>query len=83
MCASPGRVAANGQMRLFIGLRYRVRGVLHEYLGPANLPGGSKIAHVFLRNEWLPNTPGQLPLTLVEESAVDETVEKTPTRKRG
>jgi len=82
MRASPVRVAANPQMRLFIGLRYRVRGVLHEYLGPASLPGGNKIAHVFLRNEWLPNTPGQLPLTLVEESAVDEAVEKTPTRKR-
>jgi len=64
-------------MRLFIGLRYRVEGVLHEYLGPARLPGESALAHVFLRNEWRPDTPGQLPLTLVEESEVDMAVTKT------
>lgn len=64
-------------MRLFIGLRCRVEGILHEYLGPARLPGGSEIAHVFLRNEWRPDTPGQLPLTLVEDSSVDEVVTKT------
>lgn len=69
-------------MKLLIGLRYRVEGILHEYLGPARLPGGSDIAHVFLRNEWRPNTPGQLPLTLVEESKVDETVAKTRIRGR-
>lgn len=69
-------------MRLLIGLRYRVGGILHEYLGPAYLPGGSKIAHVFLRNEWRPHTPGQLPLTLVEESEVEETVMKTRIRRR-
>lgn len=68
-------------MKLFIGLRYRVEGILHEYLGPARLPGGSEIAHVFLRNEWRPDTSGQLPLTLVEESTVDELV--TNTRIRG
>ena len=64
-------------MKLLVGLRYRVEGILHEYLGPARLPGGSDIAHVFLRNEWRPNTPGQLPLTIVEESAVDKSVIKT------
>lgn len=69
-------------MKLFIGLRYRVGGILHEYLGPARLPGGSDIAHVFLRNEWRPNDPGQLPLTLVEESTVDELVMKTRIRGR-
>lgn len=68
-------------MKLLIGLRYRVEGILHEYLGPARLPGGSAIAHVFLRNEWRPDTPGQLPLTLVVESTVDEVV--TTTRIRG
>ena len=67
-------------MKLFIGLRYRVGGILHEYLGPARLPGGSDIAHVFLRNEWRPNTPDQLPLTLVEESKVEESVTKTRIR---
>lgn len=69
-------------MKLFVGLRYRVEGVLHEYLGPAQLPGGSEIAHVFLRNEWRPDTLGQLPLTLVEESTVDEVVTKTRIRGR-
>lgn len=64
-------------MRLLIGLRYRVEGILHEYLGPARLPDGSKLAHVFLRNEWRPNTPSQLPLTLVAEDDVDEAVTKT------
>lgn len=69
-------------MKLFIGLRYRVEGILHEYLGPARLPGGADIAHVFLRNEWRPNTPGQLPLTLVEEANVDKVVTKTRIRGR-
>lgn len=69
-------------MKLFIGLRYRVEGILHEYLGPALLPGGSDIAHVFLRNEWRSETPGQLPLTLVEESKVDRVVTKTRIRGR-
>lgn len=68
-------------MKLFVGLRYRVEGILHEYLGPARLPGG-EIAHVFLRNEWRPDTQGQLPLTLVEESTVDEVVTKTRIRGR-
>lgn len=65
------------RVRLFIGIRYRVDGVLHEYLGPARLPGESDIAHVFMRNEWLPDTPGQLTLTLVADQDVDEMV--TPT----
>lgn len=69
-------------MKLFIGLRYRVEGILHEYLGPARLPSGLDIAHVFLRNEWRPDTPGQLPLTLVEESKIDEVVTKTRIRGR-
>lgn len=64
-------------MRLLIGLRYRVEGILHEYLGPALLPDSSKVAHVFLRNEWRSSTPGQLPLTLVEEDDVDDAVTKT------
>jgi hypothetical protein len=78
-----GQIALRIQMKLFIGLRYRVEGILHEYLGPARLPGGSEIAHVFLRNEWRPDTPGQLPLTLVEESTVDELVTKTRIGGRG
>lgn len=70
-------------MKLFIGVRYRVAGILHEYLGPAHLPGGSDIAHVFLRNEWRPNTSGQLPLTLVAEATVEEMVTKTRIRGAG
>lgn len=69
-------------MRLLIGLRYRVGGILHEYLGPARLPGGAEIAHVFLRNEWRPDTAGQLPLTIVAEPEVDDTVTKTRIRGR-
>lgn len=70
-------------MRLLIGLPYRVEGILHEYLGPARLPDGSKLAHVFLRDEWRPNTPGQLPLTLVGEVDVDDAVTKTKTGRCG
>lgn len=62
---------------LRIGVRYRVNGILHEYLGPAHLPDEEALAHVFLRNEWRPNTPGQLPLTLVRDTAVDQSVTKT------
>lgn len=71
-----------GQMKPFIGLRYRVVGILHEYLGPARLPGRSRNAHVFLRNEWRPDALGQLPVTSVEESAVDDKVTKTEIRGR-
>ncbi|MDF1597895.1 MAG: hypothetical protein P1T08_17585 [Acidimicrobiia bacterium] len=62
---------------LRIGVRYRVSGILHEYLGPAHLPDEEALAHVFLRNEWRPNTPGQLPLTLVRDTAVNQSVTKT------
>jgi hypothetical protein len=64
-------------LKLLIGLRYRVEGILHEYLGTALLPEGSAVAHVFLRNEWRPDTPGQHPLTLVDEATVEQTVTKT------
>ena len=63
--------------RLIIGLRYRVEGILHEYLGSALLPDSTQVAHVFLRNEWRPNTPNQLPLTLVHEADVGHTVAMT------
>lgn len=69
-------------VKLLIGLRYRVEGVLHEYLGPARLPDGSRIGHVFLRNEWRPNTPHQLPLTLVDELRLDDKVTQTKIRER-
>jgi hypothetical protein len=59
---------------LRIGLRYRVDGVLHEDLGTAYLPDGESVAHVFLRNEWRPDTGGLLPLTLVDDKVVDESV---------
>jgi hypothetical protein len=76
--AAVGRGEVTTPKRLTIGLRYRVDGILHEYLGPAQLPD-SEIAHVFLRNEWRPDTPGQLPLTLVAESQVDRSVVQTRT----
>lgn len=62
---------------LRVGLRYRVSGILHEYLGPARLPDEAETVHVFLRNEWRPDTPGQLPLTLVAGAAVRQSVTKT------
>lgn len=68
-------------VRLLIGLRYRVDGILHEDLGRSILPGSDSIAHVFIRNEWRPDTPDQLPLTLVEDSHAEELV--TPTRIGG
>jgi hypothetical protein len=68
-------------VHLLIGLRYRVGWILHEYLGRAFLPGSDSITHVALRNEWRPDTPDQLPLTLVEDSQAEEMV--TPTRIRG
>ena len=74
-----GRGEVTTPKRLAIGLRYRVDGILHEYLGPAQLPDRGGIAHVFLRNEWRPDTPGQLPLTLVAEDHVDRSVVKTRT----
>lgn len=68
-------------MQLLIGLRYRVDGILHEYLGEAVLPHSDTTVHVFLRNEWRPNTPDQHPLMIVVDSDVEETV--TPTRQKG
>lgn len=67
-------------MQLLTGLRYRVDAILHEYLGEAVLPHSDTTAHVFLRNEWRPNTPDQLPLTIAVDSGVEETV--TPTRQK-
>lgn len=75
--------AVTPALKLLVGLRYRVEGILHEYLGPARLPGRSDIAHVFLRNEWRPNTAGQLPITLVGETEVDRLVTKTRIRGSG
>ena len=69
-------------VHLLIDLRYRVGGILHEYLGQAFLPGSDSIAHVFLRNEWRPDTPNQLPLTLVEDSQAEEMVPPTRIRER-
>ena len=47
--------------------RCRVDGVAHSYLGPAHLPDTGETVHVFARREWLPDTPEQLPMTLVPE----------------
>lgn len=68
-------------MQLLTGMRDRVDGILHDYLGEAVLSHSDTTAHVFLRNEWWPNTPDQLPLTIVGDSGVEETV--TPTRQKG
>ena len=74
-----GRGEVTTPNRLTVGLRYRVDGILHEYLGPAQLPDRGGIAHVFLRNEWRPDTPGQLQLTLVTEAQVEQLVARTRT----
>lgn len=80
--SGPQGLDISALMRLLIGLRYRVEGILHEYLGTAQLPNDSGLAHVFLRNEWRPNTPGQLPLTLVAEDDVADAVTKTRIERR-
>jgi len=71
------RGAITTAKNLIIGLRYRVGGILHEYIGDALLPDGTGVAHVFLRNEWRPNTAHQLPLTLIREDDVELSVEKS------
>jgi hypothetical protein len=58
-------------------MRYFVDGILHEYLGVARLPGGEGIAHVFLLNEWRPDSAGRLPLALVDEGGLGESVADT------
>ncbi|MEX0796942.1 MAG: hypothetical protein WD274_09630 [Acidimicrobiia bacterium] len=52
-------------------------GILHEYLGEARLPDEGQVVHVFLRNEWRPYIVDQLPLTLVSEATLEQSVEKT------
>jgi hypothetical protein len=81
MCAAGGghqgidsRSVRNLDLRS--GSAYRVKGILHEYLGPADLPDDQGPAHVFLRCEWRPNTPGQFPFTLVPDKAVEASVTK-------
>ena len=54
-------------LRIQIGDSCRVDGVIHSYLGDAHLPDGEGIVYVFARREWLPDTPGQLPVTLVRD----------------
>ena len=64
-------------LKLKEGVRYRVKDILHEYLGQARLPHGSDLVHVFLRSEWRPETQGQPLITLVEGAEVDQLVTKT------
>jgi hypothetical protein len=54
--------------RLRIDQRCRVDGVLHAYLGPTHLADEGELLHAFARCEWRPNTPGQLPVTVVRDS---------------
>lgn len=65
-------------VRLAMRRRYRVNGILHEYLGKALSPDHQSTVHVFRRNEWRPNTPDQFPLTIVLDADIDHTV--APTR---
>jgi hypothetical protein len=61
-------------VRLLTGARYRVDGVLHEYLGEAMVPDAGRKGHVFLRSEWRPFIEDQLPLTIVNSQDVDRLV---------
>lgn len=60
--------------RLRVDQRCRVDGVLHAYLGAAHLDGEDETLHAFARCEWRPNTPGQLPVTLVREDDLADSV---------
>ena len=62
-----GSTTPQRPIRLRIGQRCRVEGVLHAYLGPAYLNGEAELVHVFARREWRPGTPGQLPVSLVRD----------------
>lgn len=61
-------------LRLRVDQRCRVDGVLHAYLGAAHLDGEEEVLHAFARCEWRPNTPGQLPVTLVREVDLADSV---------
>ena len=51
-----------------------VDGVLHAYLGTAHLEGEKQPFHAFARYEWRPHTTGLLPVTLVREDDLAESV---------
>lgn len=57
-------------IRLNGGSTYRVNGVLHDYLGPTVSPDTGGLLHAFRRREWRPDTPDQLPVTLVPDAEV-------------
>jgi hypothetical protein len=63
--------------------RYRVAGVLHRYLGLASSVIGGEVVHAFGRGEWRPNTPGQVPITLVPDSEISRLVTNVTQRRPG
>ena len=60
--------------RLDVGSAYLVRGILHDYLGPALTPETGGLVHAFRRREWRPNTRDQLLVTLVPENEIEGSV---------
>ena len=54
--------------------RYRVHGILHDYVGSALLPDSHRMVRVFCRAEWRPNTDDQLAFTLVDDTAIPNSV---------
>lgn len=67
---SRGLITLTTSVRLVVGSRYRVDGVMHDYLGPALSPGDGGRVHAFRRREWRPDTPDQLLITLVPDASV-------------
>lgn len=72
--SKPARV-----IRLRVGQRCRVNGVLHTYLGPAHLDDTKTVVHVFHRDEWRPQTPDQLGVTLVRDRDLTTSVTRVQT----
>lgn len=69
----------SGSPRLRVDQRCRVDGILHVYLGPTRLDDDEDLLHAFARCEWRPNTPDQLPVTLVRHTDLAASV--APTRR--
>ena len=65
---------SGGSSLLRTGRKCCVDGVLDAYLGSAHLEGEKQLFHAFALYEWRPHTTVQLPVTLVRENDLAESV---------
>lgn len=56
---------------------------MHSYLGPAQLQGEAEAFYAFVRREWRPLRPDQLPVTLVRGRDLDRLVVPLPATHLG